>query len=279
MGWEEGDPRKDGVGGPRAGRLPTSAFIAQRGHGARPGHLPGPLCTEVQARPRGKPGPKAVAAWLRALASRGPSAAVAAEGRPHPGTRVRPAPEPTDREAAGGARGPSRALVLQGCMRLREVAPGAPLSPWPPRELSLRGGRSLCLSRGAHAPLSSYTLVLILRPLHLRPPWRSAHVRGAQVQGSGYPSRGAQRSRSPQLTGGQRVRPRLLQGAVVGNKRFTNYKIVILWILNDPETPASFVRCPNPGYFGSHLVGARSVDALICQPPLFGHQDPAQPSA
>lgn len=150
MGWEEGDPRKDGVGGPVAGRLPTSVSIAQRGHGARPGHLPGPLCTEAQARPRGKPGPGAVAARLQALASRGPGAAAAAEGRPHPGTRARPAPEPTDPEAAGGARAGPRLPWSSGsvCASVPGASPGT---------VRAGVGGALCLSRGPHAPLSSYS--------------------------------------------------------------------------------------------------------------------------
>lgn len=166
-----------------AGRLPTSASIAQRGHGARPGHLPGPLCTEAQARPRGKPGPGAVAARLQALASRGPGAEAAAEGRPHPGTRVRPAPEPTDPEAAGGARaGPRRPWSS------RSVCASVPV---PPQELSAPGWAVPCASREAPMlPSHPIALVLIALPLHLRPRGWSAHVRGAQVQGSGYPSGG-----------------------------------------------------------------------------------------
>lgn len=141
-----------------AGRLPRSASIAQRGHGARPGHLPGPLCTEAQARPRGKPGPGAVAARLQALASRGPGAAAAAKGRPHPGTRVCPAQEPTDPEAAGGAR--AQPLARPGppglCAPLRGRArrPSVPVAS--PGAVRSGVGGALRLSRGPHAPFSSY---------------------------------------------------------------------------------------------------------------------------
>lgn len=216
MGWEEGDPRKDGVGGrPVAGRLPMSASIAPRGHGARPGHLPGPLYTEAQARPRGKPGPGAVAARLQGLASRGPGAAAAAEGRPHPGTRVCPAQEPADPEAAGGARaqplacpGPPGALCASAGSR---PAPPAPVAT--PGTVRSGVGGALRLSRGPpRSPLilhsSSSSCV----------PSTCARVAGAhrcavpRCQAQATPAAGTRRSGPQQVTGGLRVRPHQLQG-------------------------------------------------------------------
>lgn len=174
-----------------AGRLPRSASIAQRGHGARPGHLPGPLCTEARARPRGKPGPGAVAARLQALASRGPGAAGCSRGGTAP-PRHASLPRP-GAGRAGGGRGRARAAPrLPGSSGLC-----APLSRWPPQELSAPGWGAPCASLEAPVlPLSSYIPCPHHASLPPAPASLGAQGRGAQVQGSGYPGRGDAEARS-----------------------------------------------------------------------------------
>lgn len=161
--WEEG-----------ATRAPPSR---SRGRGARPGHLPGPLCAELwRARGGSPPGPGAVAARMPARASRGPGCA--GKRRPTPASPPRPG---AARRRRQGARASPPGPRAPASVR-REGPPSVPTAPPPPRGADPSGWGVPCAPRGPsspqtrHAPLAPAPTRLERAPAQVQVPGQAPGV-------------------------------------------------------------------------------------------------------